>query len=434
MANRGTTPPNNSIDFNTLRKKRQRVTNIKRLAILAGLIVVVLLAVFLNNILVEESITTRISDLVSGFGGSGYPVALPGGVIRDIKHCDNHLAVLNDTNLYLYSIKGKQVGNFQQMSDNTVALASSGRMLTYDTGGKRYRVHSKSKTLHEQETEFSIITACLNERGDYAIVSSSKQFICEINVYNKRYEKVLERNFTSDLVSAVSLSPKGNVMAAGWINGRGGVLYSGVDLYPLYSEEKLATLELDDNFVLDVRFLEEDRIAVLTDRQYLIMDASGQLKHSYDFAGRQLGAIEQEGRTALLLLQDAETRRKDIVLLGDDLSEKAVYSTAAKTLDMAIAAKKIYLLEDDAIRTFDRELNEIEQPVPVQHASYIHAVAGRLYYLTRDEICVLGVSYAGGSSLASESDASKEGESEDERTSQDEDAQESNSRAQQEAG
>lgn len=380
------------VDFNKLRKKRQRATAVRRLLILAGLLVVVLLAVFLNTILVQESFTTRISDLVNGIGGSGYPVPLPGGVIRDVKSSGNNLAVLNDTNLYIYNAKGKQVGNFQKMTENTVLLTGSGRFLTYESQSQRYGVYSTSKTLHTQESEYGIITAGMNDRGDYAVVSSSKQAICEINVYNKQFDRIYWCTFAENIVHHVSLAPKGTLMAAGWINGQDGALYSGVKIFMLGSNEEQAAFDLPDRLILDLRFQEENRIAVLTDQDYLVADASGAVKHRYHFGGRQVAAVEYDGKQTLLLLENRETRSGDAVLLGAELEELAAYSTQEKVLDMALTGKRIYLLQEDAIYTFDRQFHPVESGarIEVQHVSRIQSAGNSLYYLTGEEIRVLG--------------------------------------------
>lgn len=386
-------PKGNKVeDFNKLRKRRQRVQTIRRLLILVALTAAVAGAVFLNNVLVEQSVTTRISDFLGSFGGSGYPVPVPGGIIRDVGGVGDHLTVLNDTNLYIYSPKGRNVFNIQAMSDNTVMLTGDDRLLTYDVGAKKFAVHSRTKTLMEKELEFGIIAAGMNRRGDFALVTSSKQAICEIVAYNRKQAAIYHCSLAENLVSSVSISPKGTMMAAGWLNGSPeGVLQAGLNIYQFSNDEgPVATLTLADQLILDVRFYEEDRIGILTDREYLIAGADGSILSRYDLAGRQVAGIEVEGRLTLLLCENKDTRERELILLDGDNEEKATFSTDEKILDIALNSRRVYVLTEDNIRVFSH-LMELQEVEPVQFVSRIQLVGGRLYYLDREEIWVLGM-------------------------------------------
>lgn len=405
--------PDNRVDFNRLRRRRRRATTARRLLLLAGVMLLVLGALFLNNILVEQSVTTRLSDVVQGFGGTGYPIPVPGGIIRGVQGAGNDLAVLNDTNLYIYSRKGKQVGNVQQMSDNTVLIATPSRLLTYEANAKRFSVHSRSKTLLQMDTEYNIFAADMNDHGDIAIVSSAKKSICEITVYNKKFEDIYGYSFANNLVSTVSLSPRGEMMATGWVNAEDGVLQSGVEIH-LFAEGTgvIASCLLPDSLILDVQFLEQDRVAVLTDRQYLILGTDGTIRYTYNLE-EELTAVERAGRLTLLLCEERETQTRKVILLDSELKEKAVIVTADKVLDFALSSKRVYLLGEDGIRTYDHTFTE-QAFEPVQHAWRIQLAGGKLYYLTREQICVLGQTEkeeapSGESAPASGADASVEG-------------------------
>lgn len=407
----------NSIDFNKLRKRRQRAALARRLLVLSAVAAVLLGAVALNSYLVEEGFTVRLSDMVQGMGGSGYPVTLPGGMIRNVRGAGDHLAVLNDTNLYIYSPNGKQVGSFQRMSSNTVLLATPDRLLTYDEGAKRFVIHSRSKMLLEQDLDYGMIVATINDHGDYAIVTSANGFISEIKVYNKKFLSMGTFSFIEHIVHSVALSPKGAVMAAGWASTRDGVLYSSVRLYRLDIPQEEAkavaertTFELPDNLIVDMWFIDEEHIAILGDRSYTVIDSAGSLVNSYSFGERRLIASEHQGKTVLLQLEDPIERRQDVVVLDADLNERGVYSTESVVQDIALSPRRVYILEGDVIYTRDHHMQPTSQnpEFPVPHAGSITFAGDKLYYLTREEICQLPRQLEDSSSL---SESSSEGES-----------------------
>ncbi|MCL2056868.1 MAG: hypothetical protein FWH02_06595, partial [Oscillospiraceae bacterium] len=75
----------NPVSFEKVRKRRRKIETIKRLSILALIFAVVAGAVALNNLLVQNELSLRISDLLELRGGTGFPADLPGGIVRDIK-------------------------------------------------------------------------------------------------------------------------------------------------------------------------------------------------------------------------------------------------------------------------------------------------------------------------------------------------------------
>lgn len=382
--------PDNKVDFNKLRKRRQRATTFKRMFMLGGILLLIFGAIFLNNILVEESVTTRISDLVQGLGGTGYPVAVPGGVIRSVQTTGGDLAVLNDTNLYIYNNKGKQIGNFQKKTDSTVLHATASRYLTYDSNSTGFTVNSRSKVLYEADTEYNIFAADMNEHGDFAIVNSAKRAICGLTVYNSKFKDIYAYSFTTNLVSSVSVSPRGDMLVAGWVNAEKGMLQSGVEIH-LFAEQTgvIASALLADNLILDVKFQEQDRIQVLTDRQYIIMGADGAIRQSYDFGSWRPSMVKYSGRLTAIMLEDPSSTARELILLDSELEPKSSIKVGGRITDIALTSKRIYVAGEQGITTYDHSFSEIDFD-EIQNVQYLQMVGSKLHYLTREQICVLG--------------------------------------------
>lgn len=378
------------VEFDALRKKRQRTQRIKRLLGLCGVVLGIGLLILLNYALVDLGATsTRVSDLLQSFGGNGFPVELPGGVIRDVKHSGDSLIILNDTNLYVYNANGKMINSVQKMSDNTVLLAGETRLLTFDPRTKRYAVHSRTQTLAENTPPYAMITAAINDKGDYAIVTEAKHFASEVTVYNNQRQEIYLCQFADNQVSSIALSPKGLMMAAGSISAKDGVIESYLEIYRFSSKNLAASASFPDNLILDLHFLDDNQIAVLTDRQYCILNVSGDVVSSYSFAGRELRACERRGKNALLLLENPEARTRDLVLLDGSCQETATLSLTGGALDLALGGKNIYVLTENSIDTYDLTLTLVEQD-KIRQVSNIHLVGDRLFYMTREEIKVLG--------------------------------------------
>lgn len=375
------------VQMDQLRKKRQHKAFVRRICGLMGIAVLLVGIGMLNRYFVQENITNRLSDLVSGIGGGGYPVSLPGGVIRDIKGVGNQVAVLNDTNLLVYNKNGKQMANHPRMAENTVLLTNDKRLLTYGQNAQKYAVHSKTKTLFEEEMAYPMITATINARGDYALVSSSKNAACEINVYNRYFEKNYICYIANHTVSSVSLSPKADRMAAAWVDVENGTLYSGITLYRLSTEEE-TEVKLSNDMILQVRYLDDRHIVVLTDRQYVLLDENGTIKQSYPFNGRMPVAVEQTNKHTLLLLGLPNANTQDLVVLNQNLEEEASRSFADAIIDIALSERNIYVLQKDGIYVYHRTF-ALDTAYAVTNASSMTWIGNQLFYLTKEHLTVL---------------------------------------------
>lgn len=380
---------NKAVDFEKVRRRRRRVVTLKRVFILAAITLLVTGAFFLHQILVEENLTVLLSDFRESMGGAGFPADLPGGVIRAVDNLGDNLTILNDTNLYIYSPKAKIVNNIQKMTDMTVAVTTASRVLTFTPGAKTFAVHSPSKELYPGSMEFGLICADMNERGDFAIVAPTKQFASKVFVYDKKFEEMYSWS-SPEYVTNVAVSPNGGMMAVNCVSGEGGMIESQVYLFRFGEDKDKATMAmlLQDNLCLDLSFTEDERVEVLTDRQYLVLNSLGERKHGYDFAGGQVLAREGRDRETLLLMRDADGKSRRIVLLDASLSEKAVREVDIEVLDMALGRDSVYILTPDGIDVYGLDL-ELKAKLERKGVSHIHLVGNRLYYLTSDEIRIL---------------------------------------------
>jgi len=378
----------NQVDFNKLRKRRQRTQSVKRLLALGIILAAVGGIVALNNFFIKSGVTTRLSDAVESFGGSGYPVPVPGGIIRDVKNVGKDLAVLNDTNLYIFNKNGKVITSLQQMGDQTVLHVSSDRVLIYDVGSKKYRIYSRSKALLEKEHGFSLLGADMNSRGDFALISSTAQYAGQVVVYDSQFSAIYEW-LSSDLVADVSINPKGNRMAAISLATRGGEIYSVVYVFDFNEPKELKRLELQDEMALEVAYLGDGRFSVLTDRAYHLFSGEGVEESSYSLGARQVLAVERNGKEALLLLREsAGNRVQELVLLDSDCGEQAVLELEYLAKDIAFGDRNIYTLADTGVTTYGKSL-EPKSSLEMRGISEIHAIGSKLYYLGREEINVL---------------------------------------------
>ncbi len=369
-------------DFEKLRKRRRRIRLIQRISALAGIVLLFAGILSLNDILVSGGTLARLRDFVGGLGGGGYPIAAPGGTLREVGALGGDVAVLNDTNLYIYNDKGKEMLSLQRMSENTVMLAAGGRVLTYDIGGNSFLLHTRQTRLLEGSHDQPLEAMALSESGGYALASPSNQYAAQVTVFNGRFEQSFQW-LSNELVSALALHAAGDTMAAACLGATGGVLESAVCLFSLDYDRELARVAFPDELILELNYM-GDALGVLTDRGYHVLGAAGERLASHSFAGEQLLLARFTGGYAVFLCENPEARTQRLLLFDAAGQLLATFSPDSRVRDIALG-ESVYLLTDSEIRRLDPQLQS-EGSLPAGGASRILLAGDKLYAFTAEEI------------------------------------------------
>ncbi|HHY53480.1 MAG TPA: hypothetical protein GX499_09620 [Clostridiales bacterium] len=377
----------NAMDFNKIRKKRRRAQLLKRMGALLGIVLILMVILSLNEMLVQEGILTRMRDFFGGLGGSGYPIAAPGGVLREVMAVEGDVGVLNDTNLYLYNNRGKELLNLQRMNDQTIALTAGGRILTYELGGTKYRIHTRQSLLLEKENDHAITAMALGERGDYALVSSSKQYTAQVTVFTPRFEMAFQWS-SNEMVTGVALHPKGGKMVASGVGALEGVLRSAVYFFSFDSDKELAKVEYPDQLILWIAYLDDNHIGVLTDTHYYVLDGEGNQLTEFSFDGENPTALQCHKGDVLLLCENAEARSYTLLLVDARGKELGNLQLEQKVRDMQVGGDGVYLLTDQEIVRLDKTLSP-NGAKPVSGVNRILLANEVLYAFTSEEIQAL---------------------------------------------
>ncbi len=246
------------IDFDKMRRRRQRLATLKRLVGLSCVILLVFGAVALNAHLVEIGFSTSLEDLRETFGGAGFPAGLPNGQGHIIGNIGNNLTILNDTGLYMYNSRARLIRSVQRLGTGSVAVASKNRLLAYTPGGLSVSLHSLSRELFSEELEFGVLCGDVNDNGDFAVVAPVKQFASVVSVKNEKFEEIYVWS-SPEYVSEVALAPQGGSMALNVVSGNGGELMSLIYLFDFGAalEKAEVARELTGELTLDIFYTQD---------------------------------------------------------------------------------------------------------------------------------------------------------------------------------
>lgn len=386
------TPRNNTVkvDFDKQRRRRQRMHRLRQLGILLLIVLGVFVALYINDLLIREDLPSQLGGLMESVGGSGYPMTLPGGVIRDVGKAGESLVILNDTNLSFYNQNGKLTANVQKMNDRTVMVGEGERVLTYTMGGHEVLINGTSGTIYTREMTDSVLSAAMGKGGDYAVVTTPKQFVAQVDVYDAKNEWRYTRAFPDNVVAQVAISPKGENLAVGHLTTVEGSLETLVVVYSLTADEVKASFSIPDGLLVSLEYLDERTIAVLTDRQYLLFDDKGERFGEYNLPDSlRIRIFESDGTSMLLACENNTTREQDVILLDGSAVAKGRIDSGGRVLDAVVSSQGIYLLTANGVSRYNNSL-ELQEEYPVQSVQRMEAVGDRIYLLTKTEIEILG--------------------------------------------
>lgn len=377
-----------------VRRKRTRRNLLRQIFALLVLTAFILLCIVFFTQLTGGGLGITIMDTYySIFGGNGYPVDSPGGIVKEMYVSGNDLVVLNDTNLYIYNKNGKMIGNYQHRYPTPILSRSSGRLLTFDRGGKNLRIDAKSSAVKELTLGQTIIAADVAPGGAFAVATTSDKYIAQVQVYNDRQEPSYTWYSSENLVSHVALSQDGKLLAVGCIDAKGGVLASSVKIFQAKAgqvEEISATEFLDENIVW-IDYERQNQITIITNKRVVLLNDKGENLGEFLFGQNRLNRFELGGNHLVLAFGDyTADRYLDFVVLDKECNVTGTKRISSRINDLSAGADGIYLLHDNTLEFYDFQLQNHFQE-QLQDAVAIAGGNGRVYYATDREIRVMEI-------------------------------------------
>lgn len=377
----------NAVNFEALRRKRKRAKRVKTFFALLVTVFLAGVAIYSYQEIIKSDLSASLSDTVGGFGGSGYPVEIPGSSVKRLIPMGSNLVMINDAGLYIYNSKGKNTSHIQQMGEQSIALVTPKRILLYDYGGKKIVIHSSTKELYTHQYDDIVVGAALGENGAYAVVTSPKRYVAKVTAYNASNEAMLNWFSPEEFVISTAIDRKGEMMVVSTIGAKNGLVKSSVHFLRFGMEKEIAIENIENEIITWTGFLSDNRFAVLTDKSYRVYDAAGKNLAEYIFAQNVL-SFKNNGKNMLVLCGTNESREKNLLLLDDSCKELGNIVFEDKCIDMAVYDSEIYVLSDKNVHVFNLSLAP-RDTYELKNANKIAIVNGKIYYTTHEEICIL---------------------------------------------
>jgi len=370
-------------------QKKKRARTVRRIAILIILLTLAIMVIIGGDKLSPEAISNWLSQNINqNSAGEGFPVSLPSGEVSALCPLQSNLVVVNQTNIYIYSPRGKQLRSIAHSRKNVQTKTEGENALIYSVGGEEISVETASKTLASIKTGKSIITADISKNGRFVAATESDVYTSEMTVYDKNGNAVFKWTPSGSVISAVAISDDGHYVAAATLKTQGGKLVSGVHLFQTSKEDALFSYYTENEMVLSLYASKNGATALCTEK-LIYLNEDGELIEEYSYNEKVLIDYEECSEGLALAFRDVNDPSRSVIEI---VSEKGTLKAEAK-IGFAIKAisasgEDIYAASDEklikykastAIKSGETDLiNDMEKLSSTSAGAYVIDAAGKL--------------------------------------------------------
>ena len=208
------------------------------------------------------------------------------------------LAVAGESGLTVFSATGRQTLVQTLNMTSPKLLTSTDCILVYELNGNDYALYNSFARISAGKSDAPIRIATLSDSGHYAIATQDDAN-AKISVYNK-HSSLITEHFVNGYVTALSLSPDGDLLAILTTDAVNGNYQTKFTLYRTGTEKKIVEQSFDDFFPLSCRFADNKTLYLTAQNSMLVLDGNGQITVSILSASQINRVFYSEAGYALL--------------------------------------------------------------------------------------------------------------------------------------
>jgi len=214
--------------------------------------------------------------------------------------------------------------------------AEGSYLLVADVGGMDILVIKDKSIVWRDRTDFNITNAEINSKGYAAVITTSKRYNGEINVYDPNGVKLYKSVIANEFAVTAKISNKSRGMAIDSINAKGAEAFTTLKFYDADGKETaVKNLDISGNIYPSIWYTADDSLFAVGDTAVACLDKKGELKWEKKFAKVTAAAVSNVNHIAAVV-QDA--KGVELKVFGADGRELA--SAAIGGEKSGIAAKE----------------------------------------------------------------------------------------------
>lgn len=268
-----------------------------------------------------------------------------------LEFTDRKMILLSDTYTYFYDSEGKLLKRRQHTYTNSVLRSAGGRALLYENGGNDLSIEDEDEVFYTKTyAKKLILFARISEQGYTAVVTTSDNYCCELEVYDKR-GKVIYGRQCIEMVSDLSFINNSKGCVLSFISAENGQLVTNVQEISFSENVEHWTSPGLNTLGLDVYGYGKGAFVLGTDACGYV-DSNGQISSYYSYDGDLVAGASEDGNSAVIVNND--DRRKYIVaLFKGGNTEALIIDLEEPSIDVTIYEDLAYVMCQGKIKAYD---------------------------------------------------------------------------------
>ena len=268
-----------------------------------------------------------------------------------LEFTDRKMILLSDTYTYFYDSEGKLLKRRQHTYTNSVLRSAGGRALLYENGGNDLSVEDEDEVFYTKTYAKKLtLFARISEQGYTAVVTTSDNYCCELEVYDKR-GKVIYGRQCIEMVSDLSFINNSKGCVLSFISAENGQLVTNVQEISFSENVEHWTSPGLNTLGLDVYGYGKGAFVLGTDACGYV-DSNGQISSYYSYDGDLVAGASEDGNSAVIVNND--DRRKYIVaLFKGGNTEALIIDLEEPSIDVTIYEDLAYVMCQGKIKAYD---------------------------------------------------------------------------------
>lgn len=309
----------------------------------------------------KESLRQIGTYLTAGFsaGQAGDRIEYEAGNSAAILPFGDGVAVADNDNLVLKTPGGTQLT--EPLGYSSPELCVNDRyVLVYDREGSSAVLTSSMLVAGRQKLESPILSGCLGDSGDYALITNETGYKSAVTVFSSGGKQIFKWATPDAYFQAAALSPDGKGLAVAAFQQTGTELEGKLYFRDLDSEEIISEVSLGSVVPLAVGYLDGSTVAVVGDYSTSIINRKGEIITTISYSVDDLNAYcFGGGKLALAIHSYSGQARSELTILEASGAQSEPLAIEEELQAIDYDGARLALLTSSGLTVYDSALRPL---------------------------------------------------------------------------
>ena len=265
--------------------------------------------------------------------------------------------VITDDNSFVILDNNNFVIREQRHSFSNPCMKSRGsRAIIYDIGGKKISIETVCGNLLNTEQKNNIISCDISENGTYGVLTSSPSYLSELKIYSEKNVEKYAYYFSENYICDIEINSTGEECVCCGVSTENGDINSCVYLLDFKQKKPKFKLQINDNFVTKIKYLNNKNIIAVGDNFVSIINLSSKSVKNYLYNNKfvKFCDIKKDKGICYCLVSDLELSKNYEIHVINTLKKENIFTINCSNIkDMLYTGNRIFILCDSELRSYN---------------------------------------------------------------------------------